>query len=287
MSDTPNTLDLTASTDTVAVAAANVEAANWSRVAEDLGPELYGRLQSAARANAARRVAGLVAAFTALLVVAMTMLPGAAGSAQAAVLPVTQPVKVVLAGPVSTLITQVIATAPTTAAGGRWVAVSAPLAGGQKRVAFGCSSTPIVTVRATLPSRLFVLGRSTWMTRDMGDGTLSPLAVDARQASRFAAARVTAAMPGYVVVGAQVEHYKAAAGAWVASQSSPVVVQVLTGASWMTLATVTTDRLGTVTAVVAAPPGFGQYRLVRPDGTQVWSATSPVLTADTGSPWDL
>lgn len=226
-------------------------------------------------ATTGHRARVLVAAF--LAVVAILGVGGLSHpqGAAAAVLPTVTPVRVVLAGPTATMTTTVVATAPTTAHGlGRWIAVSAPINGAQTRVGVMSSRTPAVTVRVALPSRTYTLGRSTWMARDFGDNRLTTLTVDARQASRFESTYVESVTPDLIAVGASLRHFKAATGAWVASQASPVQVQAYVLDRWVTVTTLVTDQHGQVAGTVTVPVMATAYRLTRPDGAQVWGTST-------------
>jgi hypothetical protein len=223
--------------------------------------------------------------------VALATVPVFAGSswaATAAPVPLAQPVQVVLSGPSATLSARV-ATVPPTApvwSTGHCVAVSAPLAGVQRRVGVSCSYSSIVPVKVTMPSRSFVVGRSTWMVRDLRDGALRPLAVDARQASRFAWGAILPVDTGLVYVDARVDHYHAATGAWGPSGLSPVWVQVLKGGSWVTVGSVTTNLDGHAFGLVGVPVGAQVFRLYRPAGATVWGAASATQQLDPGVSWN-
>lgn len=248
----------------------------WLRLMLDVsGPSSAPLLAHIARAQLHATGRALTAGLAVLaLAVGLVALVAPAGDAQAAAVPLSAPVRVVLDGPTATLRAQVVATAPTTAHGsGRYIAVSAPLYGGpQVRVGTFAAASAIVPVSITQPARAFVLGRSTWMTRDLGDGRLTTLPVDARQASRITAAYAVAQGGGVATATVWVTHYSAARGAWTNSAWSPVLVQTWTGSSWATVATLTTDATGWATGPV--PAAGDALRFVRPDGAQVWGSST-------------
>lgn len=251
----------------------------WLRLLHDVaGPDSGPRVREIAAHQLGAQLRGVARVVTtglAVLAVTLGIVAAApAGDAQAATIPLERPVRVTISGPTAVLATQVAATAPTTARGaGRFIAVSAPLYGGaQVRVGTFAAPGTVVPVRVAEPSRAFVLGRSTWMTRDLGDGRLTPMPVDARQASRILAASVVAQGGGVADATVWVNHYSAARGAWVSSAYAPVQVQAWLGDGWVTVANLTTDANGWAGGPV--PAAGDVLRFVRPDGAQVWGSSA-------------
>jgi hypothetical protein len=243
-------------------------AIGYARLLADVGDDASART---ALRQAMTRLAAIIGA---LAVAAAVLVAAPAPAAQAQVIPLVQPVPLVLAGPTATLSTTVVATAKVTDVGGHRVAVSAPLNGSQRRVGVWGASTAVVRVTAAVPTAALPIGRQTWMARDLGDGTLTSLAVDARAATRLIAPSATIGGGGITWVDAQVVQWSPRAGRWVPAAGAQVRVQAPGVRGWVTVRTVTVGGGGWVTAAVVG--GHDRLRIVRAATPTAWSAAAVV-----------
>lgn len=248
------------------------------RLLNDLGAETATLVREAAKGRARRRILAVAAAVTATAAIVSP------ATAQAAPVPTVQPVQVVISGRYATLKTTVMA--PAILLGSHCVAVSMPTPRGQVRVGAWCSGTSTVNLSITLPAASFKAGVSTWMVRDLGDGKLTTLTVQARQASRFTQGDVIPTGMNSVYVYGHLAHYKAGVGV-VSSQLSPVWLQVRQGGQWVTVDRLVTDMVGHFEGLVAAPAGLHTYRLYRPAGVTVTEAATRPVAVNGADIWDL
>lgn len=263
--DQPTIIDLTDAT------------TGTDRLLADLGPDVAAHVHRVARS----RVAARLAATAAVVAVAGAV----AAPAQAAPVPVSQPVQVTISGPTATL--RAVVQAPAKLLGSHCVAVSAPTPqGGQVRVGAWCSGTATVVVTVTMAAARFKPGPSVWKVRDLGDGKLADLAVITRQQSRFTSANIVPTGMGAVWVDTHLSHYKASTGRHVSSQQSPVWLQIRQGGAWVTVMRMVTDSTGRVEGLAAAPAGLHTYRLVRPAGSTVTDAATRPVAVDGSDVWD-
>lgn len=225
-----------------------------------------------ARRRPLRLALAAVAAVGALLVGGTAVAPQA--SAQIVVTTstpytVARPLEVVVAGPTARIVAPLWSTQP-----GPMVA-----AAGMQTRSLGYIET-IVWGRGrgaeldwTLPSTLLTPGPGVVELADLhGEDPVTRLPIAVRRQSRVSATAIP--LPGGVVVSGRATHYDIGTGRYAGDQKSPVLVQRLVGARWVTVATAMTSPDGTFLAAVRSAPGKASLRGVRPVGRDVTGATS-------------
>jgi hypothetical protein len=130
-----------------------------------------------------------------------------------------------------------------------------------------------LAISARLDATRIVPGQNRLLVVDGADGGSRTVALDLRRQSRVAITHAEYRR-GWAALAIRLIHYEPKSGAFIASRLSPIRVQEKVDGAWVTLISVTTDRLGLAGAVVPASPGVHLYRAVRPDGATVRTATS-------------
>jgi len=139
-----------------------------------------------------------------------------------------------------------------------------------------------LSITARLDTTRIVPGRNRLQVIDAADGGSRIITLDLRRQSRVAITHAEPRSRARIALAVRVMHYNPKTSAFIASRLSPVRIQEKVGTSWVTLITVTTDKLGLAGAEVPAGPGAHVYRAVRPDGATVLAATSLRVRAGRG-----
>ena len=146
-------------------------------------------------------------------------------------------------------------------------------------VGHATSSRPgFLAITGRLDATRIVPGQNRLLVVDGADGGRRIIVLDLRRQSRVAITHAEYRR-GRVALAVRLTHYEPKSGVFIASRLSPVRVQERIDGNWITLISVTTDRLGLAGAVVPAGPGVHLYRAVRPDGATVRTATSLTTSA--------
>lgn len=82
--------------------------------------------------------------------------------------------------------------------------------------------------------------------------------------------------PGYGTINVMIQTRHVVGKGYAPSSYSPVLIQKLVAGQWKTVLTVTTGRDGLVFKQILAPSGVQRYRFLRPQGSTVTAAVSPV-----------
>jgi hypothetical protein len=238
--------------------------------------------QPARRAVAVRRLlAGATLALA--LTCGLTVAPAARAAAVAGTVQ-PGPVVVVAATSTVTATVTVAATAATTAHGGRIVVVWAPVPAGLRQVGAGVTGAgrgTLVTTRIRVATPMLRAGLQTWWLQDLGDASWAPMLVRVVRPSRVGVPALVSTGDGGAVVGAvRVTHRDLVTGRQMASQQSPVQMQVVAGGRWVTAATWTTDRAGEAYGVMRLPAGIWLVRALRPAGDTVAPAVSRAVRVE-------
>jgi hypothetical protein len=134
-----------------------------------------------------------------------------------------------------------------------------------------------ITVR--IDATRVVAGPNQLQIIDAADGDSRIVPLDLLRQSRVAITHAEPRSHGRMALAVRVTHYNPKTDKFIASRRSPIRLQERVNGSWVTLITVTSDKLGLAGAAVPAGPGVHLYRAVRPDGETVRTATSLTIRA--------
>ena len=197
-----------------------------------------------------------------------------AGPADATVVPITSPVRVVISSQSARVDFTAVSTSSEFRDGGHCLITSI---GGNTLWSTSRNGAPgpqVVHVDGVVPSVSLTPGKSSIRVTDVGDraSRLIPIQV-VRQSSVSIAAF---GYPGGISIVGTSAHYNDLTGGYAGDQESPVLLQAWHG-RWVTVETLQTAPDGSVAAVLSAV-GTGSLRLVRQPGATVTGGTSNTVT---------
>lgn len=150
-------------------------------------------------------------------------------------------------------------------------------------LAVGLTVAPMGTphaAAATTPSSTTTTTTTTVVTTKTTTTTTTTTTVPVVRRRSVVTGYVSAAgysgRPGYGTINVMIQTRHVVGKGYAPSSYSPVLIQRLVAGQWKTVLTVTTGRDGLVFKQILAPSGVQRYRFLRPQGSTVTAAVSPV-----------
>lgn len=206
---------------------------------------------------------------------AVAVVAAGTGTAQAAVVPITSPVRVVISSQTARVDFTAVSTASEFRDGGHCLITTVDGSTMYSTSRSGGVGPQVVHVDGIVPSVSLTPGKSSIKVTDVGDGRSRLVPVQVVRQSVVSVAAY--GYPGGISVVGTASHYDARTGTYQGDQASPVLLQAWHAGRWVTAEVLQTAPDGSVAAVLPAV-GTGSVRLVRPVGVTVTGGTSNVVT---------